>query len=112
MISLAELNDCKTCEELIDLIHLDAEDAYWDDWSDEDEDEDEDERPQPAQSRADEATCTALMREALEYAALGNLEEARLRVRNRFHPKFNSLHECQALYKEAMSEGIPNEAGL
>lgn len=99
MISLQELADCKTCEQLIELIHLDAcADDWEDDWWSEDDDE-----PRPVLSRADEDTCAALMREALEYAALGNLAEAKLRVRNRFHPKFNSLRECQARYEEAMS---------
>lgn len=101
MISLQELADCKTSEQLIDLIHLDAK-ADDDDWDflGENDDEDEDRPP----SRDDDA-CTALMREALEYAALGDLEEAKLRVRCRFHPKFNSLEESHALYQQAMSEG-------
>lgn len=102
MISLTELADCKTCEVLIRLIHDDAYADGWDDddwWNEDDEDE-----PIPQQSKEDKDACMALMREALEYAAIGNLEEAKLRVRNRFHPKFHSLQECHALYKEAMAE--------
>jgi hypothetical protein len=104
MISLAELDDCKTPEQLTALIQRDAEDAYWDNWDDLD---DEDEPViAPPQSQADRDVCAALTREALEYAAIGDLEEAKLRVRNRFHPKFSSAQECEALYKEAMSERI------
>lgn len=105
MISLTELDDCKTCEALIDLIHLDQCASDWDDdWGEDDDDDDETPFRRPPQTRADADTCSALIREALEYAALGDLAEAKLRVHNRFHPKFHSERACLAAYKEAMAE--------